>query len=371
LIEDRDHDAALRELEQVILTAPESAVAFYLKTLVEFNAKSYTAISCDDLRNNESFAKALHYASPDERAAWELLLLTAEEREKEQDYRNTLKNVIDSFAERQRKPISLSKIKAYQNTLTELKLFGDYKDAEQISSSLLSPVAVDDVNICCPVCITKNRKNRTTCSFCGFSIQRDAIQSAELEGALVAAIRGAVLTMDVSELTASIKSQISSVIPSAVQYSPTESYATSVPPPDAKEVRRWLNFCGALSMFRFLDVLIWIVIMIVERSGSASQGFGVVWNFVAIAISVGLAIDLLPKGSPPDTDEERRLSKDAAVNRIMVNAGYSLIGLIWYGIQLVMLEKELLFIAIFIEVVIIAVSISAFISNNLSSRKAL
>jgi hypothetical protein len=70
MIEDGDFDAASIKLEQIIEAENENAEAYFLKTLVDFKVKSIDEISNEQLSGNENFAKALQYASADERNAW-------------------------------------------------------------------------------------------------------------------------------------------------------------------------------------------------------------------------------------------------------------------------------------------------------------
>ena len=137
----------------------------------------------------------------------------------------------------------------------------------------------------------------------------------------------------------------------------------TIPEMDINVRRSLVRYGRTVSIFRFLDAIAWIVVIIYQLSQGvfSEDPFTIIWNIVATVITIGLAIRLLTY-SNADYFHEKEFEQ-----AMSVNVGYAGIGIIWYIIQAVASEIYILIPLILLEIVILVIGIMA---SVLMSRKS-
>jgi len=119
------------------------------------------------------------------------------------------------------------------------------------------------------------------------------------------------------------------------------------------------NFCRTLSVLRFVDASVWIVITLLQMGYGVGLG-RIIWNIISVVIKFLLAIGLFPG----KYIEALRLHGEYDINElssiISGNIGWSVIGIIWYGVQMIT-NGAYISLVILLEIAIIIIGIAAII----------
>ena len=116
-----------------------------------------------------------------------------------------------------------------------------------------------------------------------------------------------------------------------------------------------INLCTSMCILRFIDAVLWTVIVIAQFS----MGIGfrlIVWNIIATGISYVYAVRLLGVCGSQGFD----VGKITALSRD--NRKFSGICVVWYGIQVFLLDSAgLLFFSFLIEIAILILAFLIFL----------
>jgi len=170
-LEDGDWEKADEILEQLLNMEPENSKAYIGKLCVQLKLHHEEEIINYEhpIVNLPNYKRALQFADAKYKKTLELYALTDEQArdgigEKEATYQYLITKINDVKA-RQR-------ANEFEELISEIKQFGDYKDSLQLLHDLTTPVVIDD-SIICPCCSTNQRSNRILCFRCGLKFNRE------------------------------------------------------------------------------------------------------------------------------------------------------------------------------------------------------
>ena len=130
------------------------------------------------------------------------------------------------------------------------------------------------------------------------------------------------------------------------------------------------NFCRTLSILRFIDAGVWFLLVISQMEYGGELGT-IIWNIISIAITIGLAIGLLPGRYIEALRIHGKYDLNKLSSSISHNIGWSGIGLIWYAYQVLIDDVYISPIIILLEIAIIIVGAVAFIKTKFMSSHGL
>lgn len=131
------------------------------------------------------------------------------------------------------------------------------------------------------------------------------------------------------------------------------------------------RLCRGLSILRFVDSGVWVLIIIIQISLYGVESVGsIIWNIAQTALTVYLAVKLLPSKYIAQYDQYKQYDQDDMARTIGYNMGLSILALFWYVVQFVVYDSYIMIPLLVLEVVIIIISVLAVIKLDKAVRKS-
>ena len=127
---------------------------------------------------------------------------------------------------------------------------------------------------------------------------------------------------------------------------------------------RLANFCRSLGVLRLVDLGIWILLILTQMGTGAGLGT-IIWNSVSVIIKLGMAIELFPGKYIEALKMHGEYDINGLSGNISSNIWLSVIGIIWYGYQIIADHKYIPSLVILLDIAIIVVGIIAYTEAKL------
>jgi len=216
----------------------------------------------------------------------------------------------------------------------------------------------------CHKCGTKSLADAVFCQKCGAKLVADKATTAQRPPAkttpqtVTAPIQKAVLKPDKPKASQTEATPVQIVTPKPTKLPPPDDPPVQKPLPDKKKLLSLIKYSWGLSILRFVDALAWIAIILFQITDGAGVGT-IIWNIAATAITIVLAVKLLPGKYSEQYKEYGQYNQKGIATNVSNNIGVSVLALILYGVQLAVFENNVMIPLLILETAVIIVGILA------------
>ena len=310
-------DLATQILDEILLIDSENAEVYYLKTLADHTAKSIDGISMGKIKTSGNYAKALQYASEEEKALWGLVLL----------------------------PTTMDAAQRHTEQAPQEPLEWEAAPVPQHREVPEQPQANGNPVVFCRKCGSKISEGADFCHKCGTKafVANDSVNS-HVAGRYAESNDNAVLV--------------------ATEVAASNVNNRNTPVFTQHEQSGMVGLCIPMCILKFIDAAMWTVIVIIQFS-LFRRGDGTLWdivlNAVATIVTYVFAARLL------EVCRDNVFKRGRIDQLAKQNIGWSGFCVVFYLIQLIFMDvSDIIVLSLLLETAILILAIV--LSSKFSKR---